>query len=690
MSNQLEKLKNSIKQEYFNQFEFNLMKSSGFIPVDKRQNNFYVIINKSFTKNKDSISSIVKQTLGEITPQFIPIESADFDEIFRNINAQSNSEGAGNTKNSERTIDVEPTSQKELSAEEMLVGIGWLTENQLREAQRYSIERNIPLDGAFYEKEFLTPDKIASYLQKKFGHKVISKSDINVNKNILKMLPDDFIEKKKAIILSLEDGNKLGVAMLNPDDRNTVREISLSTGRSVNLYTVPYHVYEGYLKEYFIQKKAERSAKETERIIQSIEEETAEYTDEDQLWSQVEKELQDASGNVAKFVYKIITDSIDNKASDIHIEPRLGYYVVRTRKDGILKKVLEIPGSIEQAVITRFKVLARMNIAEHRRPQDGTFSIKYNDKMYDFRINTLPVSGKEKVVIRILAPAVSLKAAGEKMIIQGASEDDIQKIHDMVQSPNGIILTSGPTGSGKTTTLYTILKALNKEDVNITTIEDPVEIKLEGINQSQVNAKADITFASCMRAILRQDPDIILVGEIRDFETLETAISAALTGHLVLSTVHTNSAAATITRLIEMGAKDYLVSSTLTGVIAQRLVRRLCDHCKEAYFPTEEEVKHISSNPKVQEELMKTKLYRKKGCKECGYLGYSGRIGIYEVMPITREIKRLIAQGAHDIEIEELAVAAGMKTLKVSCLNHILEGNTTTSEFIRVLGYANE
>ena len=352
--------------------------------------------------------------------------------------------------------------------------------------------------------------------------------------------------------------------------------------------------------------------------------------------------------------------------------------------------MLEIPGSIEQAVITRFKVLARMNIAEHRRPQDGTFSIKYNDRMYDFRINTLPVSGKEKVVIRILAPAVSLKAAGDKMIIAGASDDDIQKIHDMVQSPNGIILTSGPTGSGKTTTLYTILKALNKEDVNITTIEDPIEIKLEGINQSQVNPKADITFASCMRAILRQDPDIILIGEIRDFETLEVAISAALTGHLVLSTVHTNSAAATVTRLIEMGAKDYLVSSTLTGVIAQRLVRKLCDKCKEAYFPTEEEVKHISTEPKVQEQLMKTKLYKKKGCKDCGYLGYTGRMGIYEVMPITREIKKLIAQGAHDIEIEEAAVAAGMKTLKYSCLQHITDGVTTTDEFIRVLGYASD
>ena len=691
MSGQLEKLKSSIKKEYVDKFEYDLMKSSGFIPVDKRQNNFYVIINKRNAQNRDSIVQSIQSVLGEIVPQFIPVESSDFENIFNQLDGITTQTNASSKDSETQTENYEKSNEKqELTAEDMLVGIGWLTQEQLNEAKEISIEKKIPIDGVFIDKELLNPEQVASYLQKKYGHKVISKDDIRIDKSIAKMLPDDFTEKKKVVTLSLESGNKLGVAMLNPEDRNTVKEISLSTGRSVNVYTMPYHVYEAYLKEYFIQKKSEQAAKETERIIQSIEEETAEYTDEDQLWAQVEKELKDASGNVAKFVYKIITDSIDAKASDIHIEPRLGYYVVRVRHDGILKKVLEIPGSIEQAVITRFKVLARMNIAEHRRPQDGTFSIKYNDRMYDFRINTLPVSGKEKVVIRILAPAVSLKTAGEKMVIAGASEEDIQKIHDMVQSPNGIILTSGPTGSGKTTTLYTILKALNKEDVNITTIEDPVEIKLEGINQSQVNAKADITFASCMRAILRQDPDIILIGEIRDFETLETAISAALTGHLVLSTVHTNSAAATITRMIEMGAKDYLVSSTLTGVIAQRLVRRLCDNCKEAYFPTEEEVKHITTNTEMQQKLMQTKLYRKKGCRECGYLGFTGRLGIYEVMPITREIKRLIAQGAHDIEIEEMAVAAGMKTLKVSCLNHILNGETTTDEFIRVLGYANE
>ena len=680
MSNQLEKLKNSIKKEYVNNFELNLMESSGFIPVDKRKNDFYIILNRNKIANKEKIISIINEKFPNLVAQFIPIPANDFDSILNFISKEL-------IKHTPKTEQINTTN--EMSAEEILVTIGWLTKEQLTECKKIAAEQQIPLDSVFYEKKYLSFERIASYLKKKYGCDVISKKQIKIDRSFTKMLPDDIVEKKRIITLSME-GNKLGIAMVNPSDNYTIREVSLSTGRSLNVYCIPSFEFEKYLKEYFIKKKTEQTAKETERIIQSIEEESAQYEDEESLWTQVEKELQDASGNVAKFVYKIITDAIDAKASDIHIEPRIGYYVVRLRSDGILKKVLDIPGSIEQAVITRFKVLARMNIAEHRRPQDGTFSIKYNDRMYDFRINTLPVSGKEKVVIRILAPAVSLKASGDKMVIQGASDSDIKKIHDMVQAPNGIILTSGPTGSGKTTTLYTILKALNKEDVNITTIEDPREIKLEGINQSQVNTKADITFATCMRAILRQDPDIILIGEIRDFETLEVAISAALTGHLVLSTVHTNSAAATVTRLIEMGAKDYLVSSTLTGVIAQRLVRRLCDKCKEEYIPTEEEVSHIATDPEIQQKLMKTKLYRKKGCKECGYLGFAGRLGIYEVMPITREIKKLIAQGAHDIEIEEAAVAAGMRTLKSSCLEHIIEGRTTTDEFIRVLGYANE
>ena len=677
MSNQLEKLKHSIRKEYFILFEQTLMNDLGFIPVDKRQDVFYIIINTSKASNKIKIEQVISEKLKGLVFNYIPLNTNDFSDVLNFLLNQYDN-------------DIKKRSNKiNVLTEDYFVKKNYITEDQLAECKEIAQSKSLMLESVLFEKEYLSKEQICEYLIKKFGCDIIMHSQLKVDQTILKMLPDNIVEKKHIVILSME-GSKLGVAMVDPSDKYTIREISLSTGRALHVYCIPSFEYDKYLKEYFIQKKSEQNVKETNRIIASIEEEATLYNDKESLWVQVEKELQDASGNVAKFVYKIITDAIDAKASDIHIEPRIGYYVVRLRSDGILKKVLEIPESIEQAVITRFKVLARMNIAEHRRPQDGTFSIKYNERMYDFRINTLPVSGKEKVVIRILAPAVSLKASGDKMIIQGASEEDLKKISDMVQSPNGIILTSGPTGSGKTTTLYTILKSLNKEDVNITTIEDPIEIKLEGINQSQVNPKADITFASCMRAILRQDPDIILIGEIRDFETLEVAISAALTGHLVLSTVHTNSAAATVTRLIEMGAKDYLVSSTLTGVIAQRLVRKLCDKCKEEYIPTEEEVKHITTDPALTQQILKKKLYRKKGCKECGYLGYSGRIGIYEVMPISREIKRLIAQGAHDIEIEESAVAAGMKTLRSSCLNHILQGSTTTSEFIRVLGFVSD
>src|SRR5574344_547940 len=411
---------------------------------------------------------------------------------------------------------------------------------------------------------------------------------------------------------------------------------------------------------------------------------------EETLWEQVERELQDSSGSVATFVNKIITDGIDAKASDIHIEPRIGNYVVRYRIDGILEHVIDIPPKVEQAVLTRFKVLSRMNIAEHRRPQDGTFSIKYKDLSYDFRINTLPVSGKEKVVIRILAPAVSLSNNDKEIKLVGASKEDIEKIKKIISCPNGVILTSGPTGSGKTTTLYSVLKSLNNEDVNITTIEDPVEIKLEGINQSQVNAKAGITFASCMRAILRQDPDIILVGEIRDYETLEIAISAALTGHLVLSTVHTNSAAATVTRLIEMGAKDYLVASTMSGVLAQRLVRQLCPKCKEAYNPTKEEAESLFLNEEDRTNFMKETIYKAKGWNDCDYTGYKGRFGLYEVMMITKEIRKMIASGAHDLEIEEAAIENGMTNLNQACIKHIKEGSTSVSEFIRVLGVVSE
>lgn len=703
-STQLEKFRNSIKPDLLDKFDKNLMVSSGFIPVDIRNNDFFIIVKKSMVSNKPEIEVVAKDICRNdaCVVKFISLPDDEFEELFESVSATVTSQSAPVSQTVETPQPAVPVAQTyyggleirvpatpDMTDEQFFISNGWVRENHLPPAKEMAKTKKIPLYAAFFECGFVKDEHVRAYLTTKYGVEIINAEDVTVDLTLFKGLNEDFIFKKFAVPFEVS-GSKLKVAMLNPLDKGIIREISFSTGRSVIPYVMTYSDYEILLKEYNNKHKQAQAVKETERIMASLEEEAAEFDQGTTLWSQVEKELQNASSSVAKLVYKIITDGIDQKASDIHIEPRLYNYVVRFRADGLLKKVLEIPSSVENSVISRFKVLARMNIAEHRRPQDGTFSIKYNDKAYDFRINTLPVSGKEKVVIRILAPAVSLKSSGDEIKIQGAQEWDIEKIRTMVKSPNGIILTSGPTGSGKTTTLYTILKSLNKEDVNITTIEDPIEIKLEGINQSQVNVKADITFASCMRAILRQDPDIILIGEIRDYETLEVAISAALTGHLVLSTVHTNSAAATVTRLIEMGAKDYLVSSTLTGVIAQRLVRKLCDNCKEAYYPSEAEVKGISINEEEQKQLMQTTMYKPVGCEECGFLGYKGRLGLYEIMPMSREIKKLIAQGAHDIEIEEAAVAAGMRTLAQSCLQHIIDGKTTTDEFVRVLGYANE
>ena len=553
---------------------------------------------------------------------------------------------------------------------------------QLLQALAESKRLKMPIGSTLFKLGFITLQQLKEMLHAQTGFDLVSNEQLAKQEKFINMLPEDFIKTNKVVPVS-SDGKTLLLGVVTPLRPDVLKEIIYLTGQNPKQLLMTHYEYQNTMDTFFSEQK-----KETERIIQKIEEESAEMEKEETLWEQVDNELQDSSGSIAKFVNQIITTAIDSKVSDIHIEPRLSGYIVRYRKYGMLQKVLEIPAKAESSVIARFKVLSRMNIAEHRRPQDGTFSIKYREGSYDFRINTLPVSGKEKVCIRVLAPAVSLNAEDKNIKLLGGSDEDIAKIKNMVSCPNGIILTSGPTGSGKTTTLYSVLKSLNDEDVNITTIEDPIEIKLEGINQSQINVKAGITFASCMRAILRQDPDIILVGEIRDYETLEIAISAALTGHLVLSTVHTNSAA--VTRLIEMGAKDYLVSSTLSGVIAQRLVRRLCDDCKEEYYPTYEEASQILVDEADIQKLTKTPIYRARGCNNCEFTGYKGRLGVYEIMQINKEIKRLIAMGAHDLEIEDAAVKNGMKTLNQSCMKHILDGFTTIEEFVRVLGVVNE
>lgn len=669
MNELLNRLKNSVNFQILNKVNSALLEQYKFVPISVKDNFLFVAINSSSDKD------VINHKLKEFYPQqvkFIQVPDQDLFDLIANLKQEMQKDS------------IDDGTSKQVKLGELLIQKGYINDVQLLQALAESKRQKIPIGSTLFKLGFITLDQLKEILHLQTGYDLVTPEQLASQDKFIKILPEDFIKTNKIIPIS-SDGKTLILGVVTPVKPDVLKDIIYLTGQNPKQLLMTHFEFQNCLNTFFSEQK-----KETEKVIKEIESEAEEFEVEESLADMVDKQLKDSTGSVAKFVNQIITNAIDNKVSDIHIEPRLAGYIVRYRKDGMLQKVLDIPPKVETSVIARFKVLSRMNIAEHRRPQDGTFSIKYKNGSYDFRINTLPVSGKEKVCIRVLAPAVSLNAADKNISLIGGTAEDIAKIKNMVSCPNGIILTSGPTGSGKTTTLYSVLKSLNDEDVNITTIEDPIEIKLEGINQSQINAKAGITFASCMRAILRQDPDIILVGEIRDYETLEIAISAALTGHLVLSTVHTNSAAATVTRLIEMGAKDYLVSSTLSGVIAQRLVRRLCDDCKEEYFANHDEARQIIADEKEIQEFMKKPIYRAKGCNKCDFSGYKGRLGVYEIMAINKEIKKLVALGAHDLEIEEAAVKNGMKTLNQSCLTHILNGETTIDEFVRVLGVVNE
>lgn len=720
----IDKLKPIIDFSIVSKFDIVDLIQNSYIPVCISKETIYVVSTVNAIQNK--IVPVIEKILGKNKITFKVISEDDFNQLIMYVKSNlhieysenlSNSQSYVNSDNSEddnviklkydddstqdeetddgqfeeyhdsREYSVTPGDERFTSKKigEVLVQMGFVTKEQIFNALVESKKTQVPLGTVLVQQGVITLQDLKKALTAQQGYEAVTAEQLKISDSVLSMLPEDFIKLNKVIPISYDD-KVLVVGMVNPNDKKVINDIIFLTGLKPSILIITHYEFSMCMQNLFNEQK-----KSTSKIIKKIEKQALSFDREETLFEQAQKELKDDSNIVVKFVNKIISDGIDMRASDIHIEPRLDGYAVRYRKDGILREALRLPAKTESAILTRLKVISKMNIAEHRRPQDGSFSITYKDKDYDFRINTLPVGEQEKMVIRILAPAVSMASSKDEMTLAGASKEEVELIKKMESVPNGIILTTGPTGSGKTTTLYTLIKAINDEKINITTIEDPIEIRIDGVNQSQINIKAGITFASCMRAILRQDPDVILVGEIRDIETLETAISAALTGHLVLSTLHTNSAASTITRLIDMGAKDYLVSSTLVGIIAQRLVRQLCPHCRTQYFPSKEEAELvIAGGEKEIQEFMKTPVYKPNGCEKCNFEGYSGRMGVYEIMPITKEIKRLIAQGAHDVQIEEAAVGAGMKTLHQACLKHIIEGKTTISEFLRVLGPVKE
>ena len=493
--------------------------------------------------------------------------------------------------------------------------------------------------------------------------------------------------------------NKLLVAMSDPLNLVVRDQIELRTGFKVVPLPATPSAIRGAIRHHFDVRNATRQAIASMRLNRRDGDEEPDSAESES------QSLQNADDPVSKLVYSIITGAIDAKASDIHIEPQEPDTRVRYRVDGLLRNTLDVPASVQQEVVSHIKILADMDISERRLPQDGHIAITHDDCKYDLRVSSLPAVGGEKVVIRILDKNAD-RWSLEKIV---SSPDNNTKFRSLAKNPYGMLLLTGPTGSGKTTTLYAILQLLNIPEKNIVTVEDPVEYRLDGITQVQVRPSAGRTFATALRSILRQDPDIVLIGEIRDYETAEIAVSAALTGHLVLSTLHTNDAAGAISRLVNIGIPPFLIASALLGTVAQRLIRTICPKCKKSYTPSPEEMGFLTDTSTMKsatsakttrgkkqrtegrrqktEGTKKEKilLYHSQGCEDCYQTGYSGRRAIYEILCVSPEIRNLIINSESDDSLKQQAIAQGMKTLYQDGIEQVLNGVTSLEELLRVV-----
>ncbi len=515
----------------------------------------------------------------------------------------------------------------------------------------------------------LSPDQFRSAAEEFFGVPFASQDDFPKEPVLFDHLSTQFMKESKFIPSRLSD-NTLTVIMSNPLDFYTIDAIRLATNYEI-------HVLAG--RESEILEAIERSygvgATSMEKIIEDTET-VPEYREEDEENVDHLRDMA-SEGPVIRLVNLIITRAIEWRASDIHFEPFEDQFRVRYRVDGVLHDVESPPKRLQAAIASRVKIMAKLNIAERRLPQDGRIMLRVKGKEIDFRVSSIPTIHGESIVLRILDKS-SIVLDIEKL---GFPEDTMDGFKDLIQRPHGIILVTGPTGSGKTTTLYCALEKINSPDKKIITVEDPVEYQLRGINQIQVKPAIGLTFANSLRSIVRQDPDVILIGEIRDAETAEIAIHSALTGHLVLTTLHTNDAPSAITRLIDMGTEDYLLSSTVIGILAQRLVRVACPFCREPYTPSPAVLKEMKLSTAALEGL---KISEVKGCEKCSNTGYWGRTGIYEFLKMTDDIQKLILGKKDSNIIKEAARRNGLRTLREEGWLKVKQGVTTISEVLRV------
>ena len=560
-------------------------------------------------------------------------------------------------------------NRKRLRLGELLLENNLITEEQLNIALEEQKAKGIKLGEAIIGLGYVTQDAINDLLCQQLNIDFVDLRKIEIDDSIARMVGEKVVRKYMLLPFALDDrqANVIKVAMEDPMNIMAIDDIGIITGMTVQ----PYLSTHAYIST-AIDKLYGKS--QANAIAEQFMKEQGSGDDADNAEENKRQEDVDNSP-VVKLVNNIIEGGVRQRASDIHIEPFEYNVRVRYRIDGVLREIISYDRALYAAIIARLKVISGMDISEKRKPQDGRITITVDRREYDIRVSNLPTVFGEKVVMR-LASKEGFKRDKKDL---GLSPTDLVKFDNILRNPHGIILVTGPTGSGKSTTLYTALSELASDEVNIITVEDPVEANVDNVNQVQVNVKANLTFASALRSILRQDPDIIMIGEIRDGETAEIAVKASITGHLVVSTLHTNSTAASISRLIDMGIEPYLLGDSLVGIIAQRLVRRLCPECKEPYEADEEE-KRVLKVP--QNEPLK--LYKACGCEACGNTGYYGRIGVYEIMPISRKIKNLIASGANADEITAQAVTEGMNTLRMSASNYVKQGLTYFCDIINI------
>lgn len=568
---------------------------------------------------------------------------------------------------------------------QLLLKAKLITEEQLNEALRLQRLEGKRLGSVLLKLGYINEESLITFLSRQYNAPAINLSDHKIDTTLLKLIPYETAKKYQLIPIS-KDGAGLRIAIADPSNNLAIDDVRFLSGMKVLVHVAAESAIMEAIEKYYPKKEARvtiSGRKDSGKDFMEIEDLNkvigSALEDITVVEEKEDKEApKEVDAPIVKLVNGIMMNAIRSRASDIHIEPSEDILRVRYRIDGVLQPVLKLPVKMKNAITSRIKIMSHLDISERRLPQDGRIKLKFgDDREIDFRVSTLPTLFGEKVVMRLLDKS-NLQLELSKL---GFDEQQLMDFYDAIEKPYGMILVTGPTGSGKTTTLYSALSHLNKPGVNIMTAEDPVEYNFFGINQVHIREDIGLTFASALRSFLRQDPDIILVGEIRDFETAEIAIKAALTGHLVLSTLHTNDAPSTIARLINMGIEPIMVSSSVILIVAQRLARKICENCKEEDHLSETTLIKAGFSPDKVKDI---KCYIGRGCPECNNTGYKGRIAVHEIMPIKDELKEMILQGAPAAEIKKEAIRLGMSTLRQSGLKKVMNGITTVEEILRV------